>query len=123
MPAENGHLFRSIKDWVSSNYPGRIARRLWVELDDGERVRLPMPAMVPEPAPLFVPSDLQNDILEALDGKALNAEQLAEAVGVSRRSLYRHPGGLRELQEQGAIARHAHLGYLRPDSPPQTLPE
>ncbi len=71
-------------------------------------------------AEVFIPSDFQARILAALDGRGLRTDALAGEVG-DRRALFRHPGGLRELREQGLVASHPRLGYYRTDAPPPQL--
>lgn len=70
----------------------------------------------------FVPTAFQADILDALDGKALRADALGHKVG-DRSRLYRRPGGLHELREEGLVCLHKRLGYYRPDAPPPELEE
>lgn len=79
-----------------------------------ERMVGPEPPVEPEP---FVPNEFQRQILEALDGKALRTDALAGAVG-NRRRLFKHPGGVSELIEEGLLANHPRLGYYRTDNPP-----
>lgn len=76
----------------------------------------------PAPAPDFVPSDFQRDILAALNGKGLRTDALAAKVG-NRRKLFADPGGLPELQEEGLVSHHKRVGYYRPDAPPPDLNE
>lgn len=80
---------------------------------------IPPPAALPAVAP-FAPTDFQTRILDALDGRALRTDALAGEVG-DRRALFRHPGGLRELKEQGLVESHPRRGYFRPDAPPPEL--
>jgi hypothetical protein len=35
--------------------------------------------------------------------------------------MYRRPGGLHELRDEGLIDHHPKLGYYRPDAPPPQL--
>ncbi len=120
----NDELFSVARAWTARFYAGRVLRRLSLELDDGSKVKLPIPATIAaarttEP---FVPSPLQNAILEALDGKALRTDALAAAADCERRRLFR-AGGLKELQDQGLVRNHPRLGYYRPDSPPDEIPD
>lgn len=80
-----------------------------------------LPKPVEKPAPVFVPTDLQQRILDALAGKALRTDALWQRCDCNRRSLFNDPGGLPELQEQGLVAHHARTGYYRPDCPPPEL--
>jgi len=68
----------------------------------------------------FVPVDLQRRILEALDGKAMKKQELANAVcGGEGTRLYK-AGGLKELRKtEPKLVDHKNgLGYFRPDRPP-----
>lgn len=71
--------------------------------------------------PSFVPSAFQCAILRALDCRALRTDELGRIVG-DRRRLFRHPGGLPELQDEGLVAHHRRIGYYRPDAKPD-LPD
>jgi predicted transcriptional regulator len=60
---------------------------------------------------------LQDDVLEALDGKALTLDALATKLGVDRSALHRR--GLKELLARGLVENHRRVGgYYRPDAPP-----
>jgi hypothetical protein len=66
----------------------------------------------------FVANRFQIDILNALEGRALIKDELAEEVcGGEGTRLYR-PGGIKELMEVGKVAHKHRLGYYRPDAPP-----
>jgi hypothetical protein len=97
--------------------------RIWVDVPRVRRVG-PGPGQEPPPQHIqlsrFVPTPFQKGILQALDGQALRTDALASKVG-SRRKLFTHPGGIRELQEHGQVAHHKRLGYYRPDAPPPEL--
>lgn len=82
-----------------------------------ERIVGPDAPTEPEP---FVPNEFQRQILEALDGKALRTDALAGAVG-NRRRLFKHPGGISELIEEGLVANHPRCGYYRPDRAPPEI--
>ena len=73
---------------------------------------------VPRP---FEPNEMQDAILECLDGKCLRTDALATASGYDRRKLFRKPGGLAELQEQGLVANDPARGYYRPDAPGEAV--
>ena len=111
---------------VLSTLTNRRPVRIIVVLDDGEQVRLPVPevaATAPQPArgQAFVPNDVQAGILEALDGKAMRTDQLANKVGCDRRQLFRRPGGVQELRDAGLVNHHDRHGYFRPDCPPEGM--
>ncbi len=80
------------------------------------RVGTSAPAEAEEP---FVPNSFQDDILDALEGRALRTDAIAAKVG-DRNRLFR-PGGLKELQAHGYVAHHSRLGFYRPDAPPEEL--
>jgi hypothetical protein len=65
----------------------------------------------------FIPTDLQERILEALNGKALTLDALAEKLDHERSSLHRD--GLKELMRRGLVRNNRRAGgYYRPDAPP-----
>jgi hypothetical protein len=97
--------------------------RIWVDVPQRRpKAPSPEPEASTQNLPLgrFVPTPFQKGLLHALEGLALRTDALAAKVG-SRRKLFTHPGGLRELQEQALIAHHKRLGYYRPDAPPPEL--
>lgn len=69
----------------------------------------------------FVPTPLQESVLAALKGRALRTDALAHKAEVNRRSLFKEPGGLPELIEEGLVAHTKRLGYFRPDAPPPEI--
>lgn len=122
-----------VRAYILSRLPGEVPEELVVKLASGRRFTSPVPAPgveLPqrrselgsgrEPAEPFIPTPYQQAILEALEGKALRTDGLANLVG-DRSRLFRHPGGLKELQEQGLVAHHKRLGFYRPDVPPEEL--
>jgi hypothetical protein len=72
-------------------------------------------------AATFLPTPTQQDILAALDGRALRTDALAHRADCNRRSLFHDPGGLPELQRRGLVAHHRRIGFYRPDAPPPEL--
>jgi hypothetical protein len=74
-------------------------------------------------AAAFVPNALQCDVLTALDGKALRTDALVVRIGCERSQLFKKPGGIQELREQGLVDNHPRVGYFRPDAPPAELVE
>lgn len=69
----------------------------------------------------LVASLLQQGILDALNGRAMKKQQLADAIcGGEGTRLYRK-GGIKELMEAGLVARKSGVGYFRPDAPPDGL--
>ncbi len=71
-----------------------------------------------DPEDLLSPT--QRAILDALDGRALKKEDLAEAVFRRRdqgNRLYRFPG-IKELMKRGLVKNVRPIGYYRPDAPP-----
>jgi hypothetical protein len=66
----------------------------------------------------FIPTTFQRAILEALDGRSLKKQQLADKVcGGHGSRLYRR-GGLKELMERGIVVNKPGAGYFRPNQPP-----
>lgn len=116
-------LFDAARGWIARNYgPHRRAIRITIDLDDGNQASLGIPVIqvLYQPPSPFVPTPFQAGILEALDGVAMRTDALAAKIG-DRRRLFRHPGGLKELQENGLVDKHDRLGYYRPDAPPAEL--
>jgi hypothetical protein len=67
----------------------------------------------------FVFSPLQQAIYNALSGRALKKQSLAnEACGGDGGRLYK-PGGIKELIAAGKVQHKHGVGYYRPDAPPQ----
>ena len=67
----------------------------------------------------FVPTDLQQKIMDALYRKRLTTDQLLGAVGCDRKQLFGR-WGLNYLMEKGRVKNdHDRKGYYRPDFPPQ----
>ncbi len=65
----------------------------------------------------FIPSELQQSILEALDQKALTLDALVAKLSVDRSTLHRN--GIKELSQRGLIHNNRRVGgYYRPDAPP-----
>ena len=65
---------------------------------------------------LFPMDDTQKAMFEALDGTALQVEQLANRVGVEPSFLYKH--GLKDYVAAGVFKHKPGVGYFRPDAPP-----
>lgn len=72
----------------------------------------------PPPLTTFVPTDFQQALLDHLKGKALRTDALANRLDCSSSRLFKHPGGIPELVEEGLVEHHKRLGYFRPDEPP-----
>jgi len=47
---DNSDLFKLVRAYVERFYPGRVARRISVELDDGEKIKLPVSPGTPRQA-------------------------------------------------------------------------
>jgi hypothetical protein len=98
-----------------------------VEIVPGESTAEPPPAepasepppAEPSPGEAWVPTLLQRQVLAALEGDALRADELGAVTG-DRRGLFQ-AGGLRELQDRGLVRKDPRLGYYRPDLPPAEL--
>lgn len=65
----------------------------------------------------FVPSDSDQCILEALEGKSLRTAQLEKASGLDHATLFRRLKVLRVLNPP-LVLYDAMRGYYRPDAPP-----
>lgn len=129
-------MLECVRAWAETHYTTRLPKRLrlyFVSEDPEDFVALPMPsrAVVVLAPPIedeeeesgapFKPDELQQQILDALAGKALVGDALAAAVDCDRRNLYRF--GLAELREQGLVKNRRPVGYYRPDDPPEDLPD
>ena len=95
-----------------------IARTL---LRQNQELARMLERVLPAAKPKFIPTPFQVEILAALDGRGLRTDALAHATGTSKGGLYRDPGGLPELAEQGLVANHPRVGHYRPDAPPPEL--
>lgn len=113
-------LLRAVAIWAAVNYPGLPVECIDIRFAGLARpVCLPLVAMATSVPPTpFEPNEMQDAILEALDGKALRTDDLAAKAGYERRRLFKKPGGLAQLQEQGLVANDPARGYYRPDAPP-----
>ncbi len=128
-PLDLKAITAALQAFARDQLGGRLIVKLTLELHDGGTLALPLSplvepgttAVVPE-TEAFVPTAFQVAILDALDGKALRTDALAAAVG-DRSRLFRHPGGLKELKDQGLVANHHRLGFYRVDAPPEALAE
>jgi hypothetical protein len=72
--------------------------------------------------PHFVPTEMQLEILAALNGSAFTADDLMGEMDVSRDKLYggkSRKGGLIELMNVGLVENRHKVGYFRPDAPPK----
>jgi hypothetical protein len=105
--------------------PGVAAVRVKITLTQGKPLRVAMPPGWTVPAhaqeKAFIPTDVQERILIALEGRALTTDALAAAAGVDRSTPFKHPGGLKELREHGLVRHTPRLGFWRPDAPPPEL--
>lgn len=65
----------------------------------------------------FIPSELQQRILEVLQHKALTLDALTAKLEIDRSNLHRD--GIKELKRRGLIDNNRRAGgYYRPDAPP-----
>jgi len=113
-----------LREFLRVNCPGFVPLEVIVRGANGLKVCWPFASALAaaEEAEPFVPTAYQEAILDALEGKALRTDALAAKVG-DRSRLFRNPGGLKELQEQGLVSHHSRRGYFRPDAPPEELAE
>jgi len=119
-------LAAAVRQFCAENMPGRtvLSVRIYT-LEDQQPLQLPVPAIptrAQQLADAFVPTPLQQEILNALEGKALRTDALANKLGVERSRLFQKPkGGIMELKKEGFVESHPRLGYFRPDAPPPEL--
>jgi hypothetical protein len=66
----------------------------------------------------FVPTPLQKAILNALDGKAMKKQALADAVSKGEGTVLYRAGGLKELREREIVEHKRGVGFYRPDALP-----
>jgi hypothetical protein len=113
-------LLRLVSAWAAAQLPGERVECVAVRFVGLRRpLVMPIPAVSLTPAaPPFEPYEMQDAILEALDGKALRTDELAKVAGYERRKLFKKPGGLAQLQEQGLVVNDPARGYYRPDAMP-----
>ncbi len=75
----------------------------------------------------FLPNEVQAVILQALEGKYMRSDVLASAINTAlgiedgRKRLFKRPGGVQELTEQGLVKNHPRRGYYSLASPPEEL--
>lgn len=69
---------------------------------------------------VYVPSDIGQEILQVLEGKAMRTDALALAVGGDRSRVHK-ANALPELRAHGLVEHHPRLGFYRPDAPPPEL--
>lgn len=125
-----GELQALVRSWLERYYPAWRSATVRADVGEPESLAMPIPrewASRNERSPVqttsehpFIPTQLQVNILEALDGKAMRTDTLARACEVERTRFYK-PGGLKDLQELGKVAWHERIGYYRPDSPPEEV--
>jgi hypothetical protein len=88
------------------------------ELLDGLRPK--PPSLQIENERLWVPSEIQRDIWNALEGRSMTTDELQESVSVARATLFQKPHGINEMVELGFLKNdRSHGGYYRLDAPPQ----
>lgn len=120
-----------LREFVAHHYPGRTLTELKLLFNDGKKMNYLLPAgpILVQTSPdqnrtngdSFVPTTFQEEVLAALEGRALRTDALGNAVG-DRSRLFRNPGGLKELRKYNLVKHHPRLGYYRPDAPPEELP-
>lgn len=66
----------------------------------------------------FVPTHLQRQILDALNGRGLRKDLLAAEVCAGDAPRLYKPGGLKELKDLGLVENKRGVGYYRTDAPP-----
>jgi hypothetical protein len=101
--------------WVANNWGGQRVRALAL-LEDVEALADPPPPVDTAALP-FIPNELQERILDALNRKALKLDALVNLLKVDRKTLCTY--GLNELKAQGLVCTNRRVGgYYRPDAPP-----
>ncbi len=111
----DSYLWEAVTRFVRDRYPHFQIDEVCIRFANGRRVCLaaPDPGDLPSAPPPFKPNEMQEAILEALTGGPLTADALAERSGYDRRTLYRKPGGLAELQAAGLVVKVTD-GYSLP---------
>lgn len=132
MPSDpTGELIAAVRVYLSTYSPHSKPTALRIVLADELPITLPLarcqpvhtiPVEAEKYDEVFIPNAFQEAILEALEGKALRTDALGAAAG-DRSRLFRNPGGLKELQEQGLVKHNRRAGFYRPDAPPDELQE
>ena len=74
-----------------------------------------------KPHGVFIPTPLQAAILDALDGKAMKKQALADEVCAGEGTRLYRKGGIKELRDIGRVDHKHGVGYFRPDAPPAEL--
>ncbi len=75
----------------------------------------------------FLPNEVQTAILESLEGKFMRTDSLAAAVSTAlgiegaRGRLFKKPGGIQELIDEGLVRHHNRRGYYSTSAPPAEL--
>jgi hypothetical protein len=114
-------LLRLVAAWAAAQLPGERLECVAVRFVGLRRpliVPMSTSAALPPALLAFEPNEMQDAILEALDGRALRTDELAKAAGYDRLKLSKKSGGMAQLQEQGLVANDsAKGGYYRPDAP------
>jgi len=88
---------------------------------DNELPYAPAGQEVNPPVPPFVYGRHEKAIMDALRGKALKKDQLAQVVFKGDSSRLYKPGGLKRLRDKGLVDNLPGLGYYRLDAPPPGL--
>jgi hypothetical protein len=116
-------LIDAVRNFMSECHPRDTADVVIIKLSCGSgKIKIVVPPLLAAPkVSQFIPNAVQDAVLGALDGRALRTDALAREAKVERSQMFKKPGGLAELTENGLLERHPRMGYYRPDSPPPKL--
>jgi hypothetical protein len=110
-------IYERLKEWRPirlQNDRGHEAPDLVREMEnDGNRK--------PNQTLRFVGTPFQRKIFDALDGRALKKQALANEVCSREGTRLYRKGGIKEMIEVGLVAHQNGVGYYRPDAPPLGL--
>ncbi len=110
------HELRSLSEWVCSAHVFRLQPQLQAEYYRARRIiQLHGLATSESVEPPLRPRE--RAIWEALEGRAMTQEQLADLLNILPQAVRVHISGMRRASYR--IERKAGIGYFRPDAPPK----
>ncbi len=109
--------------------PGFVPLRITIKGASGKLSWPFLDAVLTAPAAEdeFLPNEVQAVILQSLEGKYMRSDTLAAAINTAlgiedgRKRLFKKPGGIQELADQGLVKNHPRRGYYSVASPPDEL--